>query len=122
MGEKIAIYVLLFVTILFLWLMIWVGVSHSIEIETNSFDPPKGSCKQGEVYRCIMGTCLSTLLSCPPVYEDGRLIYNNCNKTTCSWNCECIKKELKETNQEWRQSIEDISEAITIDVLQIVTD
>lgn len=103
MGEKIAIYVLLFVTILFLWLMIWIGASHSAEISTNSFDPPKGNCKQGEVYRCIMGTCFSSLLYCPPVYEDGNLISNtDCNKTTCSWNCECIKKDKPiETNQEW---------------------
>jgi hypothetical protein len=123
MGEKISTYVLSFVMILFLCLMIWIGTLHSAEIQTNSSGPPPGNCKEGEVWRCIMGTCFSTLLYCPPVYENGKLICNtNCNTTTCKWNCECIKKDKPiDTNLEYIPT-EDIYGEKAVEVLQIVID
>lgn len=94
MGEKISTYVLSFVMILFLCLMIWIGTLHSAEIQTNSFGPPPGNCKEGEVWRCIMGTCFSSLLYCPPVYENGIMVDSgDCNKTTCQWDCQCVENK-----------------------------
>ena len=59
----------------------------------NTLSPPKGDCAPGEVNRCTMGSCSSTLVYCPEVYEDGKFIDSGCrNQTTCTWNCYCVKK------------------------------
>lgn len=101
--DRAEVYILLLIAIVLLWGLIFATTGRSAEMSTNSFDPPKGNCKQGEVYRCTMGTCFSSLLYCPPVYEDGKLISDtNCNTTTCSWDCSCVEKKDKpdETNKE----------------------
>jgi hypothetical protein len=61
----------------------------------DSLNPPKGNCKKGEVYKCIMAGCMSTLRACPEVYEDGKLMPSDCsNQTTCNWDCSCVKKDV----------------------------
>lgn len=124
--DKIEAYILLLIAIVLLWGLIFATTGRSAEISTNSFDPPKGNCKQGEVYRCTQGTCFSTLLYCLPVYEDGKLVStSDCNTTTCSWNCECIKKDKPiETNQEWLHDKEMylLDGEKAVEALQIIID
>ena len=121
--DRIEVYILLLIAIAILWGLIFAATGRSAEISTNSFDPPKGNCKQGEVYRCTMGTCFSSLLYCPPVYEDGKLIYNeNCNTTTCSWDCECIKKDKPIDAYLEYISTEGISGEKAVEVFQVIID
>jgi hypothetical protein len=68
--------------------IIIIAVIASVEL-----GPPKGNCAKDEVNRCIMGSCTSTLVYCPPVFEDGKLVSDGCNKTNCDWSCTCVKKE-----------------------------
>jgi hypothetical protein len=35
-------------------------------------------------------------MACPSVWEDGRYIGSECNKTTCNWDCSCVEKQPKE--------------------------
>lgn len=75
-------------------IMFSVSISFAETVATFSFNPPVGNCRSDEVWRCVQGPCFTTLLYCPPVFEDGKAIINeSCNKTTCNWNCECVKKK-----------------------------
>lgn len=59
----------------------------------STMEPPIGNCKDGEVYRCYMAGCTTTLLACPTIYEDGKYVESDChNQTHCNWDCECVKK------------------------------
>lgn len=59
----------------------------------NTLSPPMGNCGVDEVNRCYMGSCMSTLMYCPPIFEDGVYIGSTCkNQTSCIWDCTCVKK------------------------------
>jgi hypothetical protein len=46
--DRIEVYILLLIAIVLLWGLIFATTGRSAEMSTNSFDPPKGNCKQGE--------------------------------------------------------------------------
>ena len=58
--------------------------------------PPLGNCQPDEKWRCYVSRCMSTLMYCPDVWEDGVYKGSSCNTTTCEWDCSCVKKQPKE--------------------------
>lgn len=58
----------------------------------NTLAPPVGMCPDGQVWRCTMGMCTTTSVYCPPVFEDGKLVSEDCNNTSCEWDCSCVEK------------------------------
>lgn len=68
----------------------------------SSMMPPEGHCLPGEVWRCYLSFCSTTLVACPSVWEDGRYIPNtDCHNTeTCNWDCQCVQKTKPSPYQE----------------------
>ena len=66
-------------------------------VMSGTMQPPGGDCKAGEVWRCSLSYCSTTLLACPSVWEDGQYVATDCNnQTTCNWDCSCVEKQPKE--------------------------
>jgi len=69
--------------------------------ETENIPPKDPKCKDDEKAICSQ-SCHSTALACGQfgTFENGKFIeqpYHDCNITTCTWNCYCIKiKDIKD--------------------------
>jgi len=87
---------------LFLILIIITFSSFSSLAKTINIQPQNPNCKDGEKAACFE-SCMTTALYCGPFGtfdKEGNFIkgsYEDCNTTTCSWNCICVPepKEFK---------------------------
>lgn len=79
--------------LMILVLLLITGSAFGAFIEILPDDP---KCASDEKAVCTK-SCMSTLLACGPygTWENGEfkeIPYKECNTTTCSWNCICIKQ------------------------------
>jgi hypothetical protein len=82
------------IAVLFIILFLPVFVFAEKVTTTDENVIPVNTCPDGYVFRCTKGTCTAAAVYCPDVYEDGvKVSYTCTNKTTCTWDCSCAKKE-----------------------------